>query len=178
MFKTLSSTQQYQNPWITVREDIIERPSGEAGVYGVVEKADFAAILAIENGFIHLVEQYRYPIKQRSLEIPMGTWPNDQEGGEPCELALAELQQETGYKASNIQQIGFHHVDNGTSTQGCYIFLASGLEFVGKNLEPEEEDLISMQLPIKEFEQKIIDGEILDACTIASYSLAKLKGLV
>lgn len=178
MFKTLSSIQQYQNPWIRVREDIIERPSGEKGLYGVIEKADFAAILAIEDGFIHVVEQYRYPVKQRSLEIPMGTWPNNSQALAATELALAELQQETGYHAKQIEKIGFHHVENGTSTQGCHIFLASELEFVGKSLDPEEEDLTSTCIPLAEFEQKIIDGEIVDACTIACYGLAKLKGVV
>lgn len=177
MFKTLSSIQQYQNPWIKVREDIIERPSGAKGLYGVVEKPDFAAILAIQDGYIHLVEQYRYPVKQRSLEIPMGTWPKLQEI-EPTQLALAELQQETGYKANHIEKIGFHHVDNGTSTQGCYIFIATDLQFVGKSLDPEEEDLTSTKITLAEFEQKILQGEILDACTIACYALAKLKGLV
>jgi ADP-ribose pyrophosphatase len=58
------------------------------------------------------------------------------------------------------------------------VFFATGLTFVGKNLDPEEEDLESLAMPLVEFEQKIVDGEILDACTIACYGLAKLKGLV
>lgn len=173
--KTLSSDIKYQNRWITVHEDIIERASGQQGLYGVVEKLDFAAILAVESGCIHLVEQYRYPIKQRSLEIPMGAW-QDSPGKDPTELALAELREETGYAAGYIEKIGFHHVDNGGSTQGCHVFIARDLTFVGKELDPEEEDLVSTQLPLAEFEQKIVNGEILDACTIACYGLAKLAG--
>lgn len=176
MFKTLSSKQVYKNNWITVHEDIIERPSGKEGLYGVVTKNDFAAIIAIQDGYIYLVEQYRYPVKQRSLEIPMGAW-SDQPNADPTELALGELQEETGYRAGQIEKIGFHHVDNGGSTQGCHVFWATELTFVGTNLDPEEEDLISLRLPLAEFEQKILSGEILDACTIASYGLAKIKGL-
>lgn len=177
MFKTLSSVVQYQNPWITVHEDIIERPSGENGLYGVIEKADFSAILAIEDGYIHLVEQYRYPIKQRSLELPMGGWPANEQG---CfsELALAELQQETGFQAKHIEQLGTHYVDKGTSTQCCHIFLATGLSFVGKSLEPEEEDMTSTTLSLAEFEEKIVKGDIVDACTIACYAIAKLKSKI
>lgn len=177
MMKTLSSTVKYQNRWIRVREDIIERPSGNEGLYGVVEKLDFAAILAVENGVIHLVEQYRYPIKQRSLEIPMGAW-TEKPDAHPLELALGELQEETGYQANHIEKIGFHHVDNGGSTQGCHVFFATDLHFVGKNLDAEEEDLTSLTLSLDEFEAKISNGQILDACTIACYGLAKIKGLL
>ncbi|WP_435236778.1 NUDIX domain-containing protein [Psychromonas sp. PT13] len=177
MIKTISSTEKYTNKWITVHEDIIERPSGATGLYGVVEKVDFAAILAIEDGCIHLVEQYRYPVKQRSLELPMGSWA-EQPDADPMELALRELQEETGYAAGRIEKIGFHHVDNGTSTQGCHVFIATDLTFVGKNLDAEEEDLTSTKLSLLEFEKRIIDGTILDACTIACYGLAKLKGMI
>ncbi|WP_413699076.1 ADP-ribose pyrophosphatase [Psychromonas sp. KJ10-10] len=177
MIKTISSTVKYENRWITVHEDIIERLSGAKGLYGFVEKIDFVAVLAIEDGYIHLVEQYRYPIKQRSLELPMGSW-TDSPNADPLELVAGELQEETGYQAANIEKIGFHHVDNGTSTQGCHIFLATGLKFIGKKLDPEEEDLVSIKLSLADFEKQIVDGIILDACTIASYSLAKLKGLI
>ena len=177
MIKTLSSKIVYKNKWMTVREDIIERDSGAEGLFGVVEKPDFAAIIAIENNKIHLVEQFRYPVAQRSLELPMGGWP-DEPDADPLELALGELQEETGYFANQIQKIGFHYVDNGGATVGCHVFFATDLEFVGKDLDAEEEDLVSLTLTIAEFEQKIIQGEILDACTIACYGLAKLKGLL
>ncbi len=177
MIKTISSTAKYKNKWITVNEDVIERPSGARGIYGVVEKNDFAAILAIENGYILLVEQYRYPIKERSLEIPMGAWSGKPDA-DPLQLAIGELQEETGYTANKIEKYGFHHVDNGCTTQGCHLFFATDLQFVGKNLDAEEEDLISVKLSLPEFEKKIIDGQILDACTIAAYGLAKLKKII
>ncbi len=177
MIKTLSTTIMYENKWMRVREDIVERASGAEGLFGVVEKPDFAAIIAVDNGHIHLVEQYRYPVQMRSLEIPMGAWP-EQPNADPLELAHGELQEETGYRAGRIEKIGFHYVDNGGATLGCHVFFATQLSFVGKNLDAEEEDLVSLTLPVADFEQKIIQGEILDACTIACYGLAKLKGLV
>jgi 8-oxo-dGTP pyrophosphatase MutT (NUDIX family) len=177
MFKTLSSKLVYQNPWIRVHEDIIERPSGNEGLYGVVEKNDFAAIIAIEDDLIHLVEQYRYPIKTRNLELPMGSWTGKPDA-DPLALAHGELEEETGYRAANMTKIGFHYVDNGGSTQGCHVFFATDLTHVGNKLDVEEEDLVALKMPIKEFEKKIIEGEILDACTIACWGLAKLKGLV
>ena len=35
--RTTGSREVYRNPWIRVREDVVERADGSAGVYGVVE---------------------------------------------------------------------------------------------------------------------------------------------
>lgn len=59
--RTLSSHVVDANRWMTVREDAVERGDGSRGIYGVVEKPDFAVIAAIQDGRVHLVEQYRYP---------------------------------------------------------------------------------------------------------------------
>ena len=58
--ETIGSRVAYQNNWMTVREDKVRRASGAEGIYGVVDKPDFVAIIPIQQGFIHLVEQYRY----------------------------------------------------------------------------------------------------------------------
>src|SRR5690606_41318063 len=47
--KTLASTVVYRNPWMTVREDHVERPDGSRGIYGVVDKPDFALIIPAEK---------------------------------------------------------------------------------------------------------------------------------
>ena len=54
-----------------VREDTIRRRDGSIGIYGVVEKPDFVVIVPIEDdGRLHLVEQYRYPVEGRYWELP------------------------------------------------------------------------------------------------------------
>lgn len=179
MFKQKSTTPIYKNPWLSLREDIIERPNGEEGLFGIIEKPNFAAVVAVQDGHIYLVEQYRYAINLRSLELPMGTWPNHLEDtGSTEALALAELKEETGYHADHIEPLGFHYVDKATSTHGGHIFFASQLTFVGQALEDEEADLKVTILPISEFEAKIINGDVVDAATIAAYGLAKLCGKV
>ena len=61
--KTLGSRVVYENRWMRVREDAIRRRDGSDGIYGVVEKPDFAVIVPVEDdGRIHLVQQYRYHV--------------------------------------------------------------------------------------------------------------------
>ena len=40
--RTTSSREVYRNPWLRVREDTVERDDGSHGIYGVVERPDFA----------------------------------------------------------------------------------------------------------------------------------------
>ena len=45
-----------EDPWLSLREDEIERANGTRGIYGVVDKNDCAAILPIDGDHIWLVE--------------------------------------------------------------------------------------------------------------------------
>ncbi len=42
VIQQLATRTVYRNPWMTVREDQIRRPDGSHGVYGVIDKPDFA----------------------------------------------------------------------------------------------------------------------------------------
>ena len=65
-----------------------------------------AVILAIDAGHVILVEQYRVPLKANCLELPAGL-VGDETAGEPIETAAArELEEETGYRAGSVEQIG------------------------------------------------------------------------
>lgn len=64
--ETTSTRLVYENRWMRVREDTIRCRDGSSGIYGVVEKPDFVVIVPVEDdGRLHLVEQYRYPVKGR-----------------------------------------------------------------------------------------------------------------
>ena len=85
--ETTSARLVYENRWMRVREDTIRRPDGSSGIYGVVEKPDFVVIVPVDDdGRLHLVEQYRYPVKGRYWELPQGSW-EQASGAEPLEMA-------------------------------------------------------------------------------------------
>src|ERR1700712_17154 len=96
--ETTASRIVYRNRWMSVREDSILRANGQAGIYGVVEKTDFATIAALQDGQLWLVEQYRYPVGQRFWEFPQGSWEG--QDVDPLILARAELREETGMVAA------------------------------------------------------------------------------
>src|SRR5919112_1228665 len=93
--ETLATRTVYENRWMVVREDSIRRRDGSTGIYGIVDRPNFVVIAAIENGRVHLVEQYRYPVRGRYWELPQGS--NERfAGSDPLVLARAELREETG----------------------------------------------------------------------------------
>jgi len=175
--KQLTSKVVYQNKWMSVREDAIERPSGAQGIYGVVDKPDFAVIAAIEDDCIHLVQQYRYPVEARYWEMPQGTWESKHDA-DPLELAKGELQEETGLIAHKMEHVAHQYLAYGFCSQGYHVYLATDLQKTQNKLDPEEEDLITQKFTLAEFEQMILSGDIKDATTVNAYGLLKLKNLL
>ena len=98
--RTLSSREIYRNRWFSLREDAIERSNGTHGIYGVVDKPDGAVILPIDGDHIWLVEQFRYTVGERALELPQGAWASD--NVDPETLARGELREETGLTAGRM----------------------------------------------------------------------------
>ena len=166
---TLSSREVYRNRWMRVREDEILRSNGQKGIYGVVEKPDGAIILPIDDGHIWLVEQFRYTIQERALELPQGTWEREIE--DPEELARGELQEELGLKAAQMIQLGALWIAYGFTRQREHVFLATGLSPAEKNPDAEDHDLVVHSVPIPEFERMMLDGTIRDECTVAAWGL-------
>ena len=103
--ETIGTRVAYENKWMTVREDKVRRVSGAEGIYGVVDKPDFVAIIPIHKGHIHLVEQYRYPVEGRYWEIPQGSWEGNPKADNSI-VAAGELKEETGLVAGTMEYVG------------------------------------------------------------------------
>jgi ADP-ribose pyrophosphatase len=166
---TLASREIYRNPWLRLREDEILRSNGKRGIYSVVDKDDCAIILPIDNNKIWLVEQFRYTIQQRALELPQGGWEMQVES--PEFLARAELKEELGLDAKEMTFLGTLWIAYGFANQKLHVFLAGGLTPTEKEPDPEEHDLVAHCVPVAEFEQMMLDGVIRDSCTLSAWGL-------
>jgi 8-oxo-dGDP phosphatase len=172
--KQVSSQVVYANPWLSLREDQVERVDGSRGIYSVVDSQDFALVVPFENDGFHLVEQYRYPIGARSWEFPSGSFPAGVTGT-PSELAAAELAEETGLTAGRLERLGYLNPANGTINQGCHVFLATELTAGEPDRELTEQDMRQQWFPRADFERMLRDGVIADGPTLAAYLLLTLN---
>src|SRR5688572_20612007 len=83
-----------------------------------------AVILAVDDGHVLLVEQYRVPLGCRCLELPAGLVGDDVEG-EAAELAaIRELEEETGYRARRMVDLGRYFASPGMSSEGFALLRA------------------------------------------------------
>jgi 8-oxo-dGTP pyrophosphatase MutT (NUDIX family) len=171
--EALGSRQVYTNSWMTVREDDIRRPDGSTGIYGVVDKPDYALVIPAEADRLHLVEQYRYPLRLRRWEFPQGTAPDRAEQA-AAELAARELREETGLRAGSMVELGLLDVAPGMSSQRGHVFLATDLTAGPPERELEEQDMRAAWFTRPEVEAMIATGQITDAQTIAAYALLLL----
>jgi len=166
---TLGTREIYRNRWLRLREDKILRSNGKEGIYSVVDKDDCAIILPIEDGRVWLVEQFRYTIQERALELPQGGW--EREIDDPEELARGELKEETGLHAEQMIYLGFLWVAYGFALQKQHVFLATGLTMKERDPDDEEHDLIIHSRSLEEFERMMLDGSIRDMSTLAAWGL-------
>src|SRR5574340_337855 len=103
-YTILHSKPIYENQWLKLREDRVQRLGGEESVFGVVAMRPGVTVLPMEeNGDVHLVKEFKYGLGQETLEAVSGAI----ESGENAETAgLRELSEEAGLIASELIDLG------------------------------------------------------------------------
>jgi ADP-ribose pyrophosphatase len=109
-----------------------------------------AVILAIEEGHVLLVEQFRAPLQSRCLELPAGLIGDDAEGEGAESAAIRELEEETGYRAERMVDLGRFYASPGMSSEGFTLLRAEGLTRIGEGGGVEGEDIVLHRVPVAE----------------------------
>ena len=170
-WKPQTSKEIYDNPWLTLHEDKVINPGGGVSLYGKVNFKNLAiGIIPLDqDNNTWLVGQYRYVPDCYSWEIPMG-------GGDlntqPLESAKRELKEETGLIANDWQELMKLHTSNSVSDERGLVYIARDLT-QGETEFEETEDLLIQKLSLNEAIERVLNGEITDAISVAG--LLKLK---
>ncbi|GAB0107782.1 NUDIX hydrolase [Nocardia sp. JMUB6875] len=171
--ETVESREIYSNRWITLREDVVRQGDGEESIYAFIRKADFAVVIPWDGERFQLVEQYRYPLGRRCWEFPGGAVAG--EDFDPIAVARQELREETGLRAERLTLLGKVSPAPATSTQYGHVVLATGLTAGAHEREWSERDMESAWFSRGQLEDMITEGVIVDAQSIAAYSLLLLR---
>jgi 8-oxo-dGTP pyrophosphatase MutT (NUDIX family) len=174
--RTISSREVYRNRWTSVREDVIERSNGQRGIYGVMDKDPACIVIPLERigggEFLYLIEQFRYTVQGTYAEFPQGGW--ERADVVPEELAAGELREETGLTADRWTRLGSNWIAYGAMRQMHHVFLAEELHHWESNPEPEEHDLVVRRVSVAEFEEMLLDGRVMDNCTMAAWAMYRV----
>ncbi|WP_242120950.1 NUDIX hydrolase [Sphingomonas lacusdianchii] len=90
-----------------------------------------AVIVAIDDGHVLLVEQYRVPLGRACIELPAGLVGDDAAREAAAVAAARELEEETGYRAGNMTSLGEYHSSPGMVSESFTLFRAGELTRVG-----------------------------------------------
>jgi ADP-ribose pyrophosphatase len=170
-----STRQIYHNPWISLREDLVELPDGRTTIYGVVTCNECVGILPfLDPNIVLMIKQYRYVAKRVTWEMPTG----GMHAGESCqEAAQRELAEEIGYQAGKLTWLSTLHTSKSVVDETAHLFLGEHLFRVER--PPDDTEFIEVRpLPFKEVLQMVLRSEITDSMTvIAVLRAARLLGL-
>ncbi len=164
-WRARSSRLVHRNPWLSLREDIVEMPSGETTTYGVVTLGNCVGVLPfVDEDTVLLIRQYRYVAGMVRWEMPTGGVHSD----EPFEVAAQrELLEETGHRAGDLSHISSFHTSKSVVDETAHLYVARDLSTVEDWSGGDSTEFIEIRpTPWERVVEMVRSGEISDAMTI------------
>ena len=140
----------------------VELSDGSHASREIVEHHGGAGVVAVCDGLVCLVRQYRIALGQMTLEIPAGKL---EEGEDPADAAARELEEETGLSAESLELVARAWGSPGFTSECTYVFVARGLK-QGQSHPDEGEFVCRVWLPVDDVVAAVRAGLIRDAKTI------------
>ena len=166
----------YQGRILDLEVDRVRLPSGSETLREVVRHRGAAVVLPLHpDGLIVLVNQFRYPTGEVLLELPAGKI-DPEESARVC--AERELEEETGWRAGAIHELGAFYTTPGFSDEGLHAFVATHLRTAEDVMADPDEAIELVTLTVEDTLAAARDGTIRDAKTLAVLLLAKLQGWI
>lgn len=170
--KTLSSKEIYKGRVVQLFKDTVILENGQEVSRDVIRHTGGVGVAALDGNLnILMVSQFRYPIGKELLEIPAGKL---EYGEDPIECGFRELQEETGYTASNLQLLGKLYPTPAYTDEIIYIYYTDEITKATQRLD-DDEFLTATKIYFWDAYKMVLNGEILDSKTqIAILKLAAI----
>jgi ADP-ribose pyrophosphatase len=170
--KTIKSQTIYEGNIIRLQLDQVVLPDGRTSRREIVKHPGAVAVVAItDEKKLVLVRQFRKPLEKTILEIPAGKL---EPGEDPRACAFRELEEETGYRAEEMTPLVSFYTSPGFADEIMHLFVANGLR--KGEAQPDQDEFVELvELTLPEAWQRIADGEICDAKTVAAVYHWQLK---
>ena len=124
-----------------------------------------AVILAIDDGHVLLVEQYRVPLGKNCIELPAGlVGDHDHNTDEEISVAaVRELEEETGYRAQTMEDCGEFYSSPGMVSESFSLFKAYGLTKVSDGGGVDGENITVHRVALAELDEFVAQKRKEDA---------------
>ena len=139
-----------------------------------------AVILEVEDGHVLLVEQYRVPLGRVCLELPAGLIGDD----DGCEdevaeaAAVRELEEETGYTAARMEDLGEFQSSPGMVSESFTLLRARGLTRVGDGGGTDSEDITVHRVALADLAEFVAQRRALGHAVDVRIALLLAAGFI
>ncbi|WP_066424741.1 NUDIX hydrolase [Anabaena sp. 4-3] len=170
-WQILTSKMVLNHRWCQVRQDEVKLPNGQViDDFFVNIKPDIVVVLPITaSREIIFVRQYRHGVGDCFTELPAGRFEPTAES--PEDAGMRELQEETGYIAEKLTKIATLYDNPSKETNKIHLFLAENVIKVSEQNLDITEEIEVILIPIESVLEKVTQGEISVAGTIAALFL-------
>ena len=173
-YKEISRKLAYNGKRVQVEE--LEYLNGDKAIYREHVKAGNASVILpiTEDNKVIMIQEARTPIGKVILALPAGMI---EEGEKALVAAIRELEEETGYLASDIELLREYYPSVGYSDEKISLYLATNMKKTKQRLD-DEENIKVIEVPLEELIELLDKNEIITASTtiaVMHYLLYKKK---
>ena len=169
--KVIKKKNIYQGKVIDLSVDTVLFEEQAVDMECIKHPGGAAVVPLLPDGSVVLIKQYRYLIGDTIWEIPAGRL---EQGERPLDCARRELEEEVGYKATEVVQLTEIYSAPAYCTEVIFIYLATGLVPGVQKLD-DDEFIEVITLPLSETITMVQNREITDAKTVTGLLLTQLK---
>ena len=165
----IGSRPAFEGRLLRLTVDTVRLPNGMTAEREVVAHPGAVAVLPVlDDGRVVLVAQYRHAVRKILWEVPAGKLDA---GESPDACAVRELEEETGYRAQQMERLGAVFTTPGFSDEVIHIYRASGLCFTAQHTD-DDEFIETASFSPAAIKSMVKAGEICDAKTLNTFYLA------
>lgn len=135
-----------------------------------------AVILAVEDGHVLLVEQYRVPLGANCIELPAGLIGDQDAGEDALTSAARELEEETGYRADKLENLGEFFSSPGMVSESFTLVQAHGLTKVSEGGGVDGENITVHRVALDNLPQ-FVAAKRAEGCLV-DVKLLMLPGMI
>lgn len=156
---------------VKYRFDYLENPkNGKAVRVTIIESLDAVNIVGLtKTGNLLMINQYRFGIGEKILEIPGGLVDEGEFHGD---AAKRELMEETGYAGKDWHYLGKIPSNPVMMNSDIHHWLVKDVELVGATELEDAEDIQVKEIPLSKAKEMLKKGEIRHPHAVSAMVLA------
>ena len=133
--KTIQSNIIYKGKILTLNNDEVLCPNGNKSYREIIHHHGGVCILCLVDNKVIMTKQYRYAYQEELYELPAGKLEKDEDS---YQTGLRELEEETGYKAESLTDLGVMYPTCGYSDEIIHLYSANNVTKVDRHLDDDE----------------------------------------